>query len=80
MIISQLIKNIKRDLFFGKLSILNKSRISELGEISFSVVRLHLVHFSVKVPTSLWSKSSCGLICTEVFCIGFSNIIVLMGQ
>ena len=65
---------------FGKLSIITKSIISKLGEVSFSVVLFHLVHFSVQVPTSLLSKSSCGLIVTKGLYIGFSGLVALMGQ
>ena len=75
-----LIKTIKIEQTFGKLSVLNKSRISKLGEISLSVVLFHLVHISGQVPTRLWSKSSRGLIFTMGICIGFSDIVTLMGQ
>ena len=77
---SQLIKTLKREQTFGKLSIITKSRISKLGEIIFLMVRFHLVHFSVQVPTKLWSKPSCGLIGTKGICIGFSDFVALVGQ
>ena len=70
----------KRNFVFVKLSVLTKSIISKVGEISFSVVQLHLVHFSAQVPTRLWSKSSRGLIGTKGICIGFSDIVALIGK
>ena len=77
---SQLVKTIKREQTFEKLSILTKSTISKLGGIIFSLVQFHLVHFSVKVPTRLWSKSSCCLIDTKILCIDFIDIVALIGQ
>ena len=43
--------------------------------INFSVVRTHLVHFSVQVTTWWWYKYSRGLICAEGLCIGFIDIV-----
>ena len=77
---SHLIKTNKREQTFVKLSIVTKYRISKIGEIIFSVVRFHLVHFSVQVPTRFLSESSRGLIGTKELCIGFSDIVELMGQ
>ena len=48
--------------------------------INFSVVRIHLFHFSVQVTTWCWSESSCGLIGTEGICIGFIDIVALVGR
>ena len=48
--------------------------------ITFSVVRIHLVHFSVQVTTWWWSESSCGLIGTERLCIGFIDIFASIGH
>ena len=70
----------KREFVFFKLSILTKSIISNLGEIILSVFRFYLVHFSAQVPTRLWYKSSRGLIGTKGVCIGFSDIVALIGQ
>ena len=48
--------------------------------IDLSVVRIHLVRFSVQVKTWWWSKSSRGLIGTEGVCIGFIEIVALVGS
>ena len=43
------------------------------------MVRIHLVNFSVQFTTWLWLESSRGLICTVVICIGFIDIVALVG-
>ena len=48
--------------------------------VNSSVVLIHLVHFSVQVTTCLWSESSRILIGAEGICIGFIDIIVLVGR
>ena len=48
--------------------------------INFSVFQIHLVHFSVQVTTWWWSESSRGLIGAEGLCIGFIEIVVLVGH
>ena len=58
--INQVYKNI-RNIWQDINSNLTYSRRSKLGEVSFSVIRFCLVHFSVKVPTWWWSESSRGL-------------------
>ena len=63
----------------GRWSICTESRISKLGVIDLSVVRFHLVHFSVQVTTWWWSKPSCGLIGAEGICIGFIDIVPSIG-
>ena len=47
--------------------------------INFSEVRIHLVHFSVQVTTCWWSESSRGLIGADGVCIGFVDIVALVG-
>ena len=54
--------------------------LKKLVVIIFSVVQIHLVHFSVQVATWRWSGYSYGLIVTEGLCIGFSDIVALVGQ
>ena len=51
--------------------IIDWSRYSKLGEIIVSVVRFHLLHFSVQVTTWWWSKSPSGLIGAKGICIKF---------
>ena len=63
-----------------KISNLTSSRNSKLGEILISVVRFHLVHSCVQVPTWWWSKSSFGLIGTKGICIDFIDSGALLGQ
>ena len=48
--------------------------------INFSVVRIHLVYFSVQVTTWWWSESSRGLICADGICIRFIDIVALVGN
>ena len=67
----------KREQTFWKLSIWNELWILNLGDISFSMVRFHLVHFSVQVSTWWWSKSSRGLVGADGLCIGFIEILFL---
>ena len=56
------------------------SRNSKLGDIWFSMVQFHLVHFSVQVLTLWWYKSSFGLIGTKGICIDFIDTGELMGK
>ena len=65
---------------FGKLSILTKSRIYNLGKIIFSLVQFQLVRFSVQITRRLWYKPSHGFLGTNVICIGYSDIIALVVQ
>ena len=51
-----------------------------MSKISLSVVLFCLVHFSVQVCTWWWSKSSRFLIGTKGICIGFIDIIALVGN
>ena len=53
---------------------------SKLGDIWFSVVRFHLLHSSAQFPTWWWSKSWGGLIGTKGICIGFSDLVALLGK
>ena len=53
---------------------------SAIGHINSSVVRFHLVKLRVQFPTWWWFKSSCGLIGTNRLCIGFSDIVAIVGQ
>ena len=69
-----------QNLASHKISNLTSSINSKLGEIWFSVVRFHLVHSSVQVPTWWWSKSSFSLIGTKGLCIGCIDSEALMGQ
>ena len=63
-----------------KLIASHNSGNSKLGVIWFSLVRFHLIHSSVQVPTWWWSKSSFGLIGMKGICIGFIDSGALMGQ
>ena len=42
--------------------------------------QIHLVHFSVQVTTWRWYEYLSGLICAEGICIGFIDIVVLVGR
>ena len=60
-------------------TIKTESIISKLGVINFPVVKLHVVHSSVQVPTWWWHESPRGLIFTEGLCIGFRYIVIHLG-
>ena len=72
----QKIRNIWQDINYN----FTKSRRSKLVQIWFSVVRLHLVDFSVQVPTWWWSKYWRGLIVTKGLCIGSVTLLRLLGS
>ena len=57
-------------------SIMIESIFLKLGMINFSVVQLHLVHYSVQVPPWWCAESSCGLIVKEGIHIGFGGIVL----
>ena len=48
--------------------------------LNFSVVQIHLVHFSVQVTTLWWSDSSRGLIGACGICIGFVDIVLIVNS
>ena len=80
IILTSLYLYIKREQSFGNISICNVQEYQSSVVIIFSVVLIHLVHFSVQVTTWWWSESSRGLIGTKGLCICLNGIVALVGH
>ena len=65
---------------FVKSLICTESRKSKVGVISFLVVWFHFLRFSVQVTAWWWFKPSRGLIGANGLCIGFIDIVALVGK